>query len=93
MNIMSKVHLWVGSTSSTSEQIEKYFDQRQALLIDPETGKDREQITLSNFAKDLDLPLMYNEDFLSVFTSDQSNLEELLEEVIEDCHDDVIRLF
>ena len=33
---------------------------------------------------------MYDEHFLSVFTSDQSNLEELLEEIIEDSDDNIL---
>jgi len=90
MSYISKIHLWVGSTSISPQKFEKYFDQSHASPIDPATGLNREQIVPSNFAKDLGIPYMFDEDFLYVFTSEQSNLEELLEGIVSNSDDDIL---
>ena len=87
---MSKIHLWVGVTSKTSSDIDKYFDPSMVYSEEKDSSSKSGDYTNCNFAQDIKSD-GYNEDFLSVFhRGKDEDLRSLLDEPLSETDDDLI---
>ena len=50
---MSKMHLWVGVTSKTSSDIDKYFDPSMVYSEEKDSSSKNGDYTNCNFAQDI----------------------------------------
>ena len=83
MQRMSKIHIWIGFTTKTQEEFDKYFDQKNAFMFDDKGNeKGPSEIILSQFSKDVGKSHAFDEDFLNIYYNPNSDdLQLALEEL------------